>query len=286
MWTRSPASRFDSGSSIRERGGIAHHRPSQGDPLPLASGELSGLSLQQMLDFERPGRVPNRRAQDLELAAAAGNEGRPAGETAPRTPGPATGAASQVLAHGQVRVERVGLEDHGQIAAARPHVVDHGAVDRHVARGLRLQPRDDPQGRRLSASGGTDEGQELAVGDVEIDAVEDPRVSEGLGDALECDARQGSSLPRLCRGAAMLVKDRGPTIRAGCRSNPTDRVTCPQPPFEPAMRKAVRIRPDRAPASRLRTAAGRIRCSWLRRGTAQKLYRRSRGFQTLKGSSE
>ena len=53
----------------------------------------------------------------------------------------------------------------------------------------------------------------------------------------------------------MLVKDRGPTIRAGCRSNPTDRVTCPQPPFEPAMRKAVRIRPDRAPASRLRTAA-------------------------------
>ena len=53
----------------------------------------------------------------------------------------------------------------------------------------------------------------------------------------------------------MPVRNRGPTIHAGCRSNPTDRMTCPRPPIEPAMRKAVRIHPDRAPAFRLRTAA-------------------------------
>ena len=192
-----------SGVEVRQRlvhqecGGVAHHRPPQGDPLALAAGELPGLAFQQMLDLEGPGRVPDRCAQGLELPATAGNKDAQQGEALPESQVPQQKRRRQVLADGQVRVQRIGLEDHGQIAAAGPHVVDHGTVDLHVALGLRLQPRDNPQGRRLPAAGGTDQGQELTVGDIEIDTVEDPRVAEGLGDSLESDTRQGLPLLRV-----------------------------------------------------------------------------------------
>ena len=216
-----------------------------------------------MLDFERPGRVPYRSAQDLELLAAAGNESAQQGEALPEPQVPQQERRRQILVDGQVRVERIRLEDHGQIASTRSHVVDHGTVDFNVALGLGLQPRDDPQGGRLAAPGGTDQGQELTVGDVEVDAVEDLRVAEGLGDALESDARQGSSLPRIYRGVTMLARDGRPTLRGGCRSTATGRTACHSPP-------------DGRP--------GPIRPSRLRPGTVGKLYRQSLCFQTPSGS--
>ena len=270
----------------QECGRIAHHRPPEGDPLALATGELPGLAVQQVLDFERPGRVTDRRAQGLELAATSGHQGAQQRKAFPETQIAHQERCRQVLAHGQVRVERVRLEHHGEVATARSYVVDHHFVDFHVARGLRLEPRDDPQGRRLPAAGGTDQGQELTVGDVEIDAVEDPRVAEGLGDSPESDARQGSIPP------SKLSEDRHARARResgdpGPVPEQSDRLHDPSSaPLDSATRKAVTI-PSVAPRiPTLDCRSGRISCPRLLRGTARKLYRRLPGFQTPRGSSE
>ena len=72
-------------------------------------------------------------------------------------------AEGHVVAHGQVRVERVGLEDHGDLALGGGGGVDPPAVDQDVAGGGVLEAGDDAQERRLAAAGGADEDAELAV---------------------------------------------------------------------------------------------------------------------------
>ena len=54
-------------------------------------------------------------------------------------------------------------------------VVDPLAVDEEIARGDVLEPGDQAQQRRLSAAGRADEDDELAVVDVEVDALDDLR---------------------------------------------------------------------------------------------------------------
>ena len=72
-----------------------------------------------------------------------------------------------------MRVERVVLEHHGDVAVAGLELVDHPAADRDLAGGDRLEAGDHAQQRGLAAAGGADEDDELAVGDVEVDAVDD-----------------------------------------------------------------------------------------------------------------
>ena len=52
-------------------------------------------------------------------------------------------------------------------------VVDDAAVDGDLAAGHRLEPGDHPQDRALAAAGRADEHDELAVADLEVDAVHD-----------------------------------------------------------------------------------------------------------------
>ena len=91
-----------------------------------------------------------------------------------------------------MRVKGIGLKDHGQITSAGPNGVDDGALDLHVAGALGLQPGNDPQGRRFSAARGTDQGQKLTVGDLDVDVAEDTGVAEVLANAAKCDASQVS----------------------------------------------------------------------------------------------
>ena len=58
-------------------------------------------------------------------------------------------------------------------------------ADQDAAAGDALQPRDHAQHGRLAAAGGADEDDELAMRDVEVDAVDDLDVAEGLGDIVE-----------------------------------------------------------------------------------------------------
>ena len=93
-------------------------------------------------------------------------------------------AQFHVAARGQVGIERVGLEHHGDAALGRRHDVDHAVVDQHMASGVLLQPRDDAQQGGLAAARRADEHHELAVGDVEIDALEGFEIAERLAHAL------------------------------------------------------------------------------------------------------
>ena len=52
-------------------------------------------------------------------------------------------------------------------------VVDHAVVDDDLAAGHRLEAGDHPQDRALAAAGRPDEDDELAVADLEVDAVDD-----------------------------------------------------------------------------------------------------------------
>ena len=112
---------------------------------------------------------------------------------------------AHVVADRKVRVERVGLEDHGDLTLRRRRRVDAGPVEQHVAGGGVLKPGDDPQQRRLAAAGRADEDTELAVLDIEIDALDHFGLAEGLGDAAERErahqSRTGAPLRTLSSAA-------------------------------------------------------------------------------------
>ena len=52
MLRRSRASRFDKGSSIKKRGGIAHDRPRQRHTLALAARQWLRAAVEQVLDLK------------------------------------------------------------------------------------------------------------------------------------------------------------------------------------------------------------------------------------------
>ena len=62
-----------------------------------------------------------------------------------------------------MRIERVGLEHHGDVAPRRPMGVDPLAIQNNVAFVLGLETRDDPQQCRLTATGRSEKGEELAA---------------------------------------------------------------------------------------------------------------------------
>ncbi len=78
--------------------GLAHDGPADGDALALAAGELLGPAVEQRFELQDRGRA----------AYALGDLRR-------RRAGHAQ-AEAHVLAHGHVRIERVGLEHHGDAA--------------------------------------------------------------------------------------------------------------------------------------------------------------------------
>ena len=95
-----------------------------------------------------------------------------------------------VLGHGQVRVQRVALEDHGHVAVLGVDVVDHAVADGDGAVVDLLEPGDEAQRRRLAAARRAEQHEQLAVGDVQRQVVDSGGVAEPLGDALEADLCQ------------------------------------------------------------------------------------------------
>ena len=106
-----------------------------------------------------------------------------------------------VLGHGQVGEERVALE-HGvgrPLVGGQPR--DVVAVDQDLALVRLLEAGDHPQRRRLAAARRPEHREELALGDVEVDAPNGGEVAEALGDGAEGDAGRG---PVPCAGAGLL----------------------------------------------------------------------------------
>ena len=91
--------------------GVAHERAADRDPLALAAGELRRLAVHQRVELQE-GRDLVGLLGDLALRGAGDIE-----------------AEADVLPHGHVRVERVGLEDHRDLPPRRRHAGDVAAGD-------------------------------------------------------------------------------------------------------------------------------------------------------------
>ena len=168
--TRSFASRFESGSSMRNDGGMAHDRAAHRDTLALAARERAGLALEQLADPEQLGRV-----LDPPPPLVLGEVLHPQRE-------------ADVVANRHVRVQRVVLEHHRDVAVDGVEVVDDLAADQDLARGRVLETRHHPQRRRLAAARRPDEDHELAVVDLQVEVVDgDGAVAEPLRHPLERD---------------------------------------------------------------------------------------------------
>ena len=152
----------------QERLRMAHDRAAHRDALALAARQVARLSLEQLLEVEDARGVLDARV-DLGLRHLLDAQ-----------------AERDVLVDGEVRVERVALEDHRDVAVARGHVIDDSLADLDDALADVLEPRQHAQRRRLATSGRPDEHHELAVLDVEVEVVHRARtVGVHLRHAIE-----------------------------------------------------------------------------------------------------
>ena len=136
----------------QEGGRIADNGAAHGDALALTAGELAGLAVQEVGEFEDAGGLLDA-AVDLRLRGPAFAE-----------------AVGEVVVDGHVRVERIVLEHHGDVPVRGLDVVDHAPADLDLALGDGLQARDHAQKRGLAAAARPDQDNEFAIGDVERDA--------------------------------------------------------------------------------------------------------------------
>jgi hypothetical protein len=92
-------------------------------------------------------------------------------------------------------IQRVGLKYHREVACARPDTIDLNAVDAHLTGALRLQARNDAQQGRLAATGRTDQRDEFAVFDRQIDTLQNLRRVECLADLVQFDLGHFTGAP-------------------------------------------------------------------------------------------
>ena len=151
----------------QEHLGLAHDRAADGDALALAAGELPwacGRSSVLELQDARPPRRPCASRSVL----------RRAGERAARS--------AMLSRDRHVRIERVGLEHHGDAALGRRHVVDAlPSISRSPAV-ISSSPAIMRSSVDLPQPDGPTKTHELAVVDLEVDALDDLDVAEALAD--------------------------------------------------------------------------------------------------------
>ena len=90
---------------------LAHDRPAHRHPLALTARERAWLAVEERLEPEDVSRLADALV-DLVLRRLSQPE-----------------AEGDVVVHGQVRVERVALEDHRDVAVARRHAIHDAVAD-------------------------------------------------------------------------------------------------------------------------------------------------------------
>ena len=146
---------------------LAHDGAADRDALALAAGKLPRLALPQLVEMQDGGRLV-----DALLDEGCVGTGHPQSET-------------HVLLDRHMRIERIGLEHHGDAAVGRVDGGDVAAADRDGAAAGLLEAGDQAQQGRFSAARRADEHDELAIGDRQVDAMDDMDIAEGFADALE-----------------------------------------------------------------------------------------------------
>ncbi len=138
----------------QQDGGADHQRAGESDALLLAAGELARAPLAEMAELDH-GEPLRDLTGDL---------------------GPGDAALLQpegdVAGDGEMRKQRVGLEDVAHVALMRRQPGDLGAVDADRAAVGSDQPGQHAQGRGLAASGGAEQGDGFALRDRQRDVVD------------------------------------------------------------------------------------------------------------------
>jgi hypothetical protein len=149
-------------------GRLGRERARQGDALLLAARELVRIALAQSAQPDEAERLGDAFA-----------------------PAPAVDAEADVLGHGQVREERIVLEDHADAATLGRHpgaVAGDGRVLEPDLAGVRvLEAGDQAQQRRLAAAARAEERDDLALLDAEVGGVHGLHRAEALGHAVYAD---------------------------------------------------------------------------------------------------
>ena len=154
---------------------LTHHRAGERGALALAPRQLIGAPLEQIGDAE-PRRDAGDAAVDVRLRRAAHLQGK-----------------GDVLGDGEVWVQGVVLEYHRHVAIGGRHASHDAIIDEDVARGGMLEPRDAAECRRLAASRGTEQHEQLPVQHLEREVVDGglARCVERDGQAAQGDGRHG-----------------------------------------------------------------------------------------------
>jgi len=136
---------------MRNTLGLANDRTPHRNALSLTTGQRAGLPLEIVLEVE-----DLRRLEDPLVRLVLGHARH-------------LQRKAHVLCDGHVRIERVVLEHHRHVSLFRRDVRDVAIADEDHAVVDALESRDHAQARRLSTAGWTDEDEELAVLDDEVE---------------------------------------------------------------------------------------------------------------------
>ena len=170
---RVSASSAPSGSSSASRSRMTDERARQRDTLLLPAGQHGGPA------FSRPARPTCGKAR-RRLPRRAGRSAVRARPTATLRIDALPGQQTRLLEHQPYRC----------------HASPFGrAVDRDAAAARRVQPRDQPQQRRLAATAAADDGDELPRLDRQVDAAQHLVIAELPVHAVQLDEGAG----RCCR---------------------------------------------------------------------------------------
>ncbi len=130
--------------------GFADDGSAEGNALPLAAGEFARAAVEERFDRKDGGGFTDALF-DFGFRCAAHFQ-----------------AERHVLVDRHVRVEGVILKDHGDVAIAGGDIVHESIADVNFAAAGFFQTGDHAERGRFAATAGTDENDELAVGDLEI----------------------------------------------------------------------------------------------------------------------
>ncbi len=233
----------------------------------VASSADSGSS-----SSSSPGEVASARASAMRCCCPpdscagylASLPGRPtsasSSSTRLRTSARGMRAVHQPIGHvvGDVQVgeQRVGLEDDAVVALRRRQRGDVLAAQLDAPGGLRLQPGDDAQDGRLAAARGAEEADELALRDLQVDALQRDEVAELLADAGQSQkGGRGGEPDDAAPPAAAITSSARSSRCSACSTRPGCARGCRRPSRSPSSPGAARSPSARWPAARPRPAA-------------------------------
>ena len=148
---------------------VAHDRPSQCNPLALASRELMRLAVEELLDPQQRGRIANPLV-DL----AAGHLGHLQGK-------------GNIPVDRHVRIERDALKDHRNVALVGRQMLHGLAIEENTTGRQPVETGDHVQSRCLAAAGRPQQNNELLILDIQGEVVDRYGLAESLDDVVYRD---------------------------------------------------------------------------------------------------